>query len=1211
MIRSLPSAFMVNISLLYGVNPLLISNVTSYDDPTYVNVDMCPSGSYSKGNYSTCNTCGSGTYSDHDANSMCGICPSGSFSVVNATTCINCTVGYGAYSQSSVCTECINNTIFVPGSPICLPCPGNSTSLKFMSPCQCVAGYEASVPNSTNLSCISCNPCYVDVTFVIRLIPNTFMVNANLIYAINPSLISNVNIYDAGYVIVDTCPLGSYSSANSTTCSLCGGGMYSDHDAKSMCDSCPSGRFSVVNATTCTTCAAGYESYVGSSVCTTCINNTFFLLGSPICLPCPGNSTSLGFTSPCQCFSGYEASVLNTSNFSCIPCNPGYISMQGGVCTACAAGTYQYGQACLPCTVWTYTSFTGATTCTTCNIGLISGIGATQCSACAQGTYADPASFLCSLCPMGTWGMGILYGVMQCTGCGAGKYSTILGLSTPSLCQQCPSGSFSSETKSGTVSNCRSCPIGFYSPSGSSSCSPCAPGSYSVGGQSSCIFCVQGKYQYYQGQSTCYNCSIGTVSDSGQSICTACVNGTYSVVSGAPLGSCIDCNAGQYSGSGSTVCFNCNSNQYSYTQAASCLSCPLFSVSPPASSLDKCTCNMGYSYNRISLVFTCQPCLPGSWSTNGSESCTPCQPGTSSVATAATSASTCLPCQSGFYSMSGWSSCLACTAGSFSAYNGSSTCTSCLLGTYSNAGASQCKTCILGMYIPYIGVDISDCIPCSAGTFQSQSGRTTCNNCVAGSYSDSGSTTCTLCGNNTFSDNSASSCTNCPLNSSSGIGSTASGCVCVTGFFPFYRTRAEGGFENVAILESGDIVREHMFTADGPLNVLVSTIISETCDGQVESTTRYFRGVLQVYLGPCSEVTFSYIINGEFYPNLSPTFFMCEICLPGSWSHPSDESCTDCFPGFYQPKYASSSCIHCSTGFVSVSPAAVECSECLHGTFEYNNTCQLCPPGYSSISGNTTCFACASDQYTVQGVGYCTDCPVNSSAVPAKGLDNCVCNAGYFRSFGVVDFCSPCDPGFFSYANETSCRICIETAYCPGSGPSIPCPFGTYSNVTGLLSVDQCAICPANYFCQSIADLEACPENTHSNTGSTSALECWCNTGYTCTYQKAVRVSVILPLTPIQFQSYESAFIASLAAAAGVPVGQVSIISSQLNPSRHLLFKRIALVNTTVEVHSKIHGIHRFGYSSLRLVHMGKQHSMLVTSRQDHRLTIKHSMWYI
>ena len=67
-----------------------------------------------------------------------------------------------------------------------------------------------------------------------------------------------------------------------------------------------------------------------------------------------------------------------------------------------------------------------------------------------------------------------------------------------------------------------------------------------------------------------------------------------------------------------------------------------------------------------------------------------------------------------------------------------------------------------------------------------------------------------------------------------------------------------------------------------------------------------------------------------------------------------------------------------------------------------------------------------------------------------------------------------------AFVNKMSCssigldaNICPEGHYCPlGTANPEPCPKGTYSNGTGLQSVDECVDCPAGEFCAEVGLIE-------------------------------------------------------------------------------------------------------------------------------------------
>ena len=159
----------------------------------------------------------------------------------------------------------------------------------------------------------------------------------------------------------DSCVPGSIVSNISDTqkCVLCRPGFYQPTSVnQEKCLQCPSGSFS------------GFE---GATECTLCIANSYASFdGSSECLPCPVYSETGGSigSSRCSCSLGYVASVTDT----CVPCLPGYFQLDhGGMCRACAAGTYtpnpaSHGPlACLLCEIGAFASSAGQSSCSLCH----------------------------------------------------------------------------------------------------------------------------------------------------------------------------------------------------------------------------------------------------------------------------------------------------------------------------------------------------------------------------------------------------------------------------------------------------------------------------------------------------------------------------------------------------------------------------------------------------------------------------------------------------------------------------------------------------------------------------------------------------------------------------------------------------------------------------------------------------------------------------
>lgn len=53
-----------------------------------------------------------------------------------------------------------------------------------------------------------------------------------------------------------------------------------------------------------------------------------------------------------------------------------------------------------------------------------------------------------------------------------------------------------------------------------------------------------------------------------------------------------------------------------------------------------------------------------------------------------------------------------------------------------------------------------------------------------------------------------------------------------------------------------------------------------------------------------------------------------------------------------------------------------------------------------------------------------------------------------------------------SGADVSNYLLCTEGSYCPeGSDVPVPCPSGTFSNMTGLGNVSECSDCTGGYYC--------------------------------------------------------------------------------------------------------------------------------------------------
>ncbi|NXH16925.1 WBC30 protein, partial [Bucco capensis] len=110
----------------------------------------------------------------------------------------------------------------------------------------------------------------------------------------------------------------------------------------------------------------------------------------------------------------------------------------------------------------------------------------------------------------------------------------------------------------------------------------------------------------------------------------------------------------------------------------------------------------------------------------------------------------------------------------------------------------------------------------------------------------------------------------------------------------------------------------------------------------------------------------------------------------------------------------------------------------------------------------------------------------------------------------------PCEAGFYCQGRAlTPVRdVCPAGAYCPpGSALPIPCPAGTYSNLSGLRSLPECldcppGDCPEGAFCNEtgMAVPQECPKGHYCLAGSSFPLPCPAGT-----YSDVVRAASCKP----------------------------------------------------------------------------------------------------
>jgi hypothetical protein len=342
---------------------------------------------------------------------------------------------------------------------------------------------------------------------------------------------------------------------------------------------CSAGTYSLGNTTYCTSCPSGYFSNAGASVCSPCLAGTYSAGWG--CYPCSVNYYSVGAQASCvQCPAGTYAVAQGSS--ACSPAPAGYISYYYGNMITCTGSLAPGGFNCFP----------GEGSCPA---GQIYQYGIAACINAPAGYYNPLAgSVIYYICPQFSYSVA---GSTTCTYCayayqpGSVNCPTVAEIST-----NCGSGLYG-------AGSCVAVPAGYYKPlSQASSYSLCPPNTYSLAGSSSCTYCPSGQYAF--GGSSCLNCLAGTYSSSNclscavAPMCARCSSGYYST-QGSP--SCAYCPSGQYSrGAGSSTCLTCQSGFTSYGLATTCQASGIYSYAANTTGVSQyCSSNNYYSASPV------------------------------------------------------------------------------------------------------------------------------------------------------------------------------------------------------------------------------------------------------------------------------------------------------------------------------------------------------------------------------------------------------------------------------------------------------------------------------------------------------------------------------------------------------------------------------------------------------------------------------------
>ena len=591
----------------------------------------------------------------------------------------------------------------------------------------------------------------------------------------------------------------------------------------------------------------------------------------------------------------------------------------------------------------------------------------------------------------------------------------------------------------------------------------CPPGKYCPGGPNALNLsnqCPSGSYCKV-GSTTPTTCSSGYFCPSGSSIQTLCPIGSYCTQgTGAPT----PCSSGTYSSNmGTSSCQLCPSGYY---------------CSVNSSMYTDKMCPSGYYCPTGSSSATTNVCPSGYYCTMGTTGPVQCPSGYY-CPTQSTGAYN-NPCPSGYY----------CPAGTGTYLN-----TVCPYGSYCPKNSFAPTLCPPGTFnANNNGKSLSDCTPCSAGTFTPiNAGNTSCLAQFAGFITASpGSHQTTIDYTNVYNYYSPTTSVPAPAK----ITYKSSAKQVQSGYYSKGTTLATGN-----IYTGPSSLKEEVFLVDTSggyaFTALQADVVAKDFGGKVATYAQlldaYNNGADWCHYGWASGTTSdttSTTVTNAYYPiNISTgdgcswTPSIISWPMPGAGVH------------VYGIKPSQSTPIKVSTitgtGYV-VFPFVT------NGQWNQNlATVQIpCNIGtYQDLVGQSSCKTCPVGGYCPSvGMSSQTNCPVGTYQ-DATGQTSCkTCPVGaYCPSVGMSSKTN-CSAGTYQDATgQTSCKTCPAGAYCPSVGMSSPtyCTTGQYSTDKGQTSSSTCKTCPAGSYCPSISSTPtSCPAGKYSNSGKTDSNDC-------------------------------------------------------------------------------------------------------------------------
>ncbi|XP_034024623.1 multiple epidermal growth factor-like domains protein 6 [Thalassophryne amazonica] len=701
------------------------------------------------------------------------------------------------------------------------------------------------------------------------------------------------------------------------------------------------------------------------------------------------------------------------------------------------------------------------------------------------------------------------------------------------------------------------CPPAHYCPEGSAGPLSCPAGSYTnLTGQSVCSRCAAGYYcPETTGDFTKFPCDPGFYCPDGTRHATQfpCPRGYYNPEPMTQsLDSCLPCPPGHYCEKErlTKVSGKCKPGWFCVSAAwnsqpfdldnytnANCL-CPATATGGrcqagfycPSGSSEPLPCPPGYFCNISGLALPMGPCSSGYYCSGGATEASPTDGKTGSI------------CPPGTFCVEGSLEPELCPAGTFSPVPGLTSehsCQPCSAGFYCRRAGLQAPTgpCRQGYFCPP-GQTVPAAVPCPSGYF-CPPGSEAPELCPAGTYQDrEKQVNCTICESGYYCE------VNLGLVNASVLVPCPEGHYCPAGTaFPNQHPCPVGSYNP----------RRHTDSAAGcqpcPAGQYCPSVGLSKPAGPCHAGYWCREGASSP--SPLDGWSGSLCPPGQYCPSgtVDPV-----ACPEGTWSNrsglQSKQDCKPCVGGFYcdsagltAPSGPCSRGYYCLEFAVTSTPTdgitggscpqgyycplgsvqPVPCDSGTHTAVTHAAQCEPCVPGWYCVSGSL--FLCPAGFYCPEGTGHdLRSCPEGTYG-PDPGywsVSQCrLCDGGHYcSSRNSTAVTGTCQAGYYCSRSQTSPQPlsqagagdggpCPVGHYCPqATVHPLPCPRGTFSNLTRLASKEDCQPCLPGYYCDVVgltAPTGECHEGffclggaEHPEPSLTSSHGGSCPQGYYC-----------------------------------------------------------------------------------------------------------------